>query len=64
MILGYYSMSVSLTPSNVFIVVLIYWKPSSYRSSLDLPSIGKTTNRSVVQLTCSFFLFWTDMHAI
>jgi hypothetical protein len=41
--LGYYSMSVSLTPSEFFIVVSIYWKPASYRSSLDLPSFGKTT---------------------
>jgi hypothetical protein len=33
-------------PLNFFIVVSIYWKPASYRSSLDLASFGKTTNRS------------------
>jgi hypothetical protein len=38
-------MSASLMPSEFFIVVSIYWKPASYRSSLDLSSFGKTTNR-------------------
>jgi hypothetical protein len=61
--LGYYSMSASLTPSDFFIVVSIYWKSVFYRSSLDLSSFGKTTNRSAAKLTCSFF-FWTDVHAI
>jgi hypothetical protein len=61
--LGYYSMSASLTPSEFFIVVSIYWKSASYRSSLDLALFGKTTNRSAAKLICSFF-FWTDVHAI
>jgi hypothetical protein len=46
-----------------FIVVSIYWKPAPYRSSLELSSIGKTSNRSTAKLICSFF-FWTDVHAI
>jgi hypothetical protein len=61
--LGYYSMSASSMPSEFFIVVSIYWKSASYRSSLDIPSFGKTTDRSTAKLTCSFF-FWTDVHAI
>jgi hypothetical protein len=44
--LGYYSMSASLMPSNFSIVVSIYWKSASYRSSLDLATFVKTTNRS------------------
>jgi hypothetical protein len=52
--LGYYSMSASSMPSDFFIVVSIYWKSASYRSSLDLSSIGKTTNRSTAKLICSF----------
>jgi hypothetical protein len=43
-------------PLNFFIVVLIYWKPTSYRSSLDLLSFDKTTNRSIAKSSCSFFL--------
>jgi hypothetical protein len=50
-------------PLDFFIVISIYWKSASYRSSLDLPSFGKTTDRSAAKLTCSFF-FWTDVHAI
>jgi hypothetical protein len=42
-------------PLNFFIVVLTYWKPASYRSSLDLSSFGKTTNKSTVKSICSFF---------
>jgi hypothetical protein len=38
--------------------------PTSYRSSLDLASFGKTTNRSAAKLICFSFLFWTDVHAI
>jgi hypothetical protein len=52
-----------LMPSEFFVVILIYWKSTSYRSSLDLSSFGKATNRSAAKLTCSFF-FWTDVHAI
>jgi hypothetical protein len=63
MMLGYYSMSASLMPSNFFLVVSIYWKSTSYRSSLDLSSFGKTTNRSVAKSIC-FSFFWTDVHAI
>jgi hypothetical protein len=63
MMLGYYSMSASSMPSEFFIVILIYWKPASYRSSRDLSSFGKTTNRSAAKLTCYFF-FWTNVHAI
>jgi hypothetical protein len=37
-------------PLNFLIVISIYWKPVSHRSSLDLPSFGKTTNRSAVKL--------------
>jgi hypothetical protein len=55
MMLGYYSMSASSMPSEFFIVVSIYWKSASYRPSLDLSTIGKTTNRSTTKLTCSFF---------
>jgi hypothetical protein len=47
-------MSASSMPSKLFIVISIYWKPASYRSSLDLPSFGKTSNRSVAKLICSF----------
>jgi hypothetical protein len=46
-----------------FLVISIYWKSASYRSSLDLSSFGKTTNMSAAKFTCSFF-FWTDVHAI
>jgi hypothetical protein len=49
-------MSASSMPSDFFIIVSIYWKPASYRSSLDLLSFGKATNRSVAKLTCSFFV--------
>jgi hypothetical protein len=39
------------------IVVSIYWKSASYRSSLDLSSFDKTTNMSTAKLICfSFFL--------
>jgi hypothetical protein len=63
MMLGYYSMSASLMPSKIFSSSFrSIWKPASYRSSLDLSSIGKTTNRSAAKLTCSFF--WTDVHDI
>jgi hypothetical protein len=57
MMLGYYSISASSMPSSFFIVVSIYWKPTSYSSSLDLLSFGKTTNRSATKLICSFFSF-------
>jgi hypothetical protein len=56
MMLGYYSMSASLMPSEFFIVVSIYWKSASYRSSLDLSSFGKTTNWSAAKSICSFLL--------
>jgi hypothetical protein len=46
-----------------FIIVSIYWKSASYRSSLDLSSFGKTTNRLAAKSICSF-LFWTDVRAI
>jgi hypothetical protein len=52
--LGYYSMSASSMPSNFFIAVSIYWKLASYRSSFDLSSFGKTTNKSAAKLICSF----------
>jgi hypothetical protein len=39
--LGYYSWVHLWCPLNFFIVVSIYWKPASYRSSLDLASFGK-----------------------
>jgi hypothetical protein len=55
--LRYYSMSASLTPLSFFIVVSIYWKSTSYRSSLNLSSFDKATNRSAAKLICfSFFL--------
>jgi hypothetical protein len=57
-------MSASSMPSEFFIVVSIYWKPASYRLSLDLSSFGKTTNRSAAETDLFLFLFWTDMHAI
>jgi hypothetical protein len=41
-------------PLNFFIVISIYWKSASYRSSLDLSSFSETTNRSATKLTCSF----------
>jgi hypothetical protein len=47
-------MSASSMPSEFFIIVSIYWKPASYRSSLDLSSFGKTSNRSAAKLICSF----------
>jgi hypothetical protein len=63
MMLGYYSWVHLRLPLNFFIIVSIYWKPASYRSSLNLSSFGKTTNRSAAKSICSF-LFWTDVNAI
>jgi hypothetical protein len=63
MMLGYYSYVHLRCPLIFFIVVLIYWKPASYRSSLDLSSIGKTIIQLAAKSICSFF-FWTDVHAI
>jgi hypothetical protein len=40
--------------SKFFIIVSIYWKLASYRTSLDLSSFGKTTNRSAAKSICSF----------
>jgi hypothetical protein len=57
-------MSASLMRSEIFIVVSIYWKPTSYRSSLDLAAFGKTTNRSAAKLIYLTFFFWIDVHAI
>jgi hypothetical protein len=54
--LGYYSTSASSMPSEFFIIVSVYRKPASYRSSLDLSTFDKTTNRSAATLTYSFFL--------
>jgi hypothetical protein len=54
--LGYYSMIASLRPSEFFIVVSIYWKSTSYRSSLDLSSLGKTANKLDAKLIYFFFL--------
>jgi hypothetical protein len=54
-------MSASSMPSDFFLVVSIYWKLASYRSSLDLPSFGKTTHRSAATLIC--FSFFLDRHA-
>jgi hypothetical protein len=55
--LGYYSMSASLKPSEFLVVVLIYSKSASYRSSLDLSSFSKAINRSAAKLICfSIFL--------
>jgi hypothetical protein len=59
--IGYYSMSASLMPSEFFIVISNYWKSASYRSSLDLSSFGKTTNRLVAMLICSFLFGPTCM---
>jgi hypothetical protein len=42
-------------PLNFFIIVSIYWKHASYRSSLDLSSFGKTTNRSAAKLASYLF---------
>jgi hypothetical protein len=56
MMLGYYSWVHLRCPLNFFIVVSIYWKPASYRSSLDLSSFGKTSNRSAAKLNSLFFL--------
>jgi hypothetical protein len=53
--LGYYSCLHLRRPLNFFIVILIYWKPSSYRSSLDLALFVKATNRSAAKLFCYFF---------
>jgi hypothetical protein len=47
-------MSAFLMPSEYFIVVSIYWKPASYRLSLDLSPFGKTLHRSAVKLIYSF----------
>jgi hypothetical protein len=44
-------------PSNFFIVVSIYWKPASYRSSLELSTIGKTTNWLATKVDLFFFSF-------
>jgi hypothetical protein len=57
-------MSASLMPSEFFIVVSIYWKPASYRSSLDLSSFGKTSNRTAAKLISFSFFFCTNVHAI
>jgi hypothetical protein len=56
-------MSASSMPSKFFIVVSIYWKPASYRSSLGLPSFGKDYNRSAAKLICFFFYFLLDRRA-
>jgi hypothetical protein len=65
MMLGYYSMSASLMPSEIF--------SSSFRSIGSLLLIGrqstslrfgKTSNRSAAKLICFSFFFWTDVHAI
>jgi hypothetical protein len=50
-------MSASPMPLIFFIVVSIYWKSASYRSSLDLCSFDKTTNRSAAKLICFSFFF-------
>jgi hypothetical protein len=55
MMLEYYSRVHLRCPLNFFIVVSIYWKSASYRSSLDLSLFGKIVNRSVVKLICSSF---------
>jgi hypothetical protein len=55
--LGYYSMSASSMPSEFFRRRFDLLKSASYRLSLDLASIGKTTNRSTSKLICFFFLF-------
>jgi hypothetical protein len=54
--LGYYSWVHLWCPLNFFIIVSIYWKPASYRSSLDLSSLGKNSNRSAAELNSFFFL--------
>jgi hypothetical protein len=54
-------MSASSMPSEFFIVVSIYWKPASYRSSLDLSSFGKISNRSAAKLILFFFFGPTCM---
>jgi hypothetical protein len=43
-------------PLNFFIIISIYWKPASYRLSLDLSSFGMATNRSAAKLNLLFFL--------
>jgi hypothetical protein len=48
-------------PLNFFIIVSIYWKATSYKSSLDLSSFGKTSNRSAAKLNSFFFLFFGPM---
>jgi hypothetical protein len=50
-------MSASLMPSNSLLVVSIYWKSASCRSSLDLSSFGKTANRLAAKLILFLFLF-------
>jgi hypothetical protein len=57
MMFGYYSWVHLRCPLNFFIIVSIYWKPSSYRSSLDVLSFGKTSHRSAVKLICFSFYF-------
>jgi hypothetical protein len=57
MMLGYYSWVHLRCPLNFFIVVSIYWKPAFYRSSLDLSSFGKTSNRSAAKADLFFFFF-------
>jgi hypothetical protein len=56
-ILGYYSMSASLTPSKFFIVISIYWKPASYRSSLNLASFGEDYKQVGCYADLFLFLF-------
>jgi hypothetical protein len=52
--LGYYSMSASLMPSKLFVIISIYWKPASYRST-SLHSARLQTGRLPSQFV--FFLF-------
>jgi hypothetical protein len=59
--LGYYSMSASLMPSEFFHRRIDLLEVSSYRSSLDLSSFSKITNRLAAKLTCSFFIRPTCM---
>jgi hypothetical protein len=50
-------MSASSMPFEFFIGFSIYWKPASYRSSLDLSSFGKDYKQIGCKVDLFLFLF-------
>ena len=61
--LGDYSTSASSMPSNFFYVASTSGKPTSYRSALDLATLGTRLQGRLLSWLL-ILLFWTDVHAI